>query len=40
MTGSNNSKAIRTSIGSIIPLHPQCQHVGDFSKELNQCVKI
>ena len=40
MTGSNNSKAIiRTSIGSIIPLHPQCQHVGDFSKEIKSMCK-
>ena len=22
---------IRTSVGSIRPLHPQCQHIGDFS---------
>ena len=40
MTGANNSKAIiRTSIGSIIPLHPQCQHVGDFSKEIKSMCK-
>ena len=40
MTGGKNSKAIiRTSIGSIIPLHPQCQHVGDFSKEIKSLCK-
>lgn len=40
MTGKNISKAIiRTSIGSIKPLHPQCQHVGDFSKEIKSMCK-
>jgi len=40
MTGHNVSKAIiRTSIGSVVPLNPQCQHVGDFSKELQSMCK-
>lgn len=34
-SGVYTSKAIiRTSIGSERPLHPQCQHVGDFSKAI------
>jgi|TARA_B110000503_G_scaffold25935_1_gene40900 pyruvate/2-oxoglutarate/acetoin dehydrogenase E1 component len=40
MTGQNVSKAIiRTSIGSVFPLNPQCQHVGDYSKELRSMCK-
>jgi pyruvate/2-oxoglutarate/acetoin dehydrogenase E1 component len=35
--GKYNSKAIiRTSIGSKRPLHPQCQHVGDFTSEVKK----
>ena len=36
MTGNYyQSKAIiRTSIGSQRPLHPQCQHIGDFTKSV------
>lgn len=34
-----NSKAIiRTSIGSTKPLHPQCQHVGDFSNSIKKML--
>lgn len=42
MTGKNVSKAIiRTSIGSERPLHPQSQHIGDFSKALkSMCSNI
>lgn len=40
MLGKNVSKAIiRTSIGSEKPLHPQCQHIGDFSKELKSMCR-
>ena len=40
MTGNNVSKVIiRTSIGSEEPLHPQCQHVGDFSDAINKMSK-
>ena len=40
--GKYNSKAIiRTSIGSKRPLHPQCQHVGDFTSEVKKmCPNI
>ena len=36
------SKAIiRTGIGSQRPLHPQCQHVGDFTNEVaKMCPNI
>lgn len=30
---------IRTSIGSERPLHPQCQHVGDFTKAFQMMCK-
>jgi pyruvate/2-oxoglutarate/acetoin dehydrogenase E1 component len=30
---------IRTSIGSERPLHPQCQHVGDFTEAFKQMCK-
>ena len=30
---------IRTSIGSERPLHPQCQHVGDFTKAFQMICK-
>lgn len=40
--GKYNSKAIiRTSVGSKRPLHPQCQHVGDFTSEVKKmCQNI
>lgn len=40
--GKYNSKAIiRTGIGSKRPLHPQCQHVGDFTSEIKKmCPNI
>ena len=41
MTGNHyKSKAIiRTSIGSERPLHPQSQHVGDFTKPISMMTK-
>jgi len=30
---------IRTSIGSERPLHPQCQHVGDFTEAFKSMCK-
>lgn len=40
---SNNEFApkiiIRTSVGSIRPLNPQCQHVGDFTKFFSMACK-
>lgn len=40
MTGKKFSNAIiRTSIGSIKPLNPQCQHVGDFTNSIKQMTK-
>ena len=40
MTGKNSSQAIiRTSIGSERPLHPQSQHVGDFTSALKSMCK-
>ena len=40
--GKYNSKAIiRTGIGSKMPLHPQCQHVGDFTNQVKKmCPNI
>jgi pyruvate/2-oxoglutarate/acetoin dehydrogenase E1 component len=40
--GKYKSKAIiRTGIGSKRPLHPQCQHVGDFTSEVKKmCPNI
>ena len=33
------SKAIiRTSVGSVRPLHPQCQHIGDFSDAITKML--
>ena len=42
MTGEKNIKAIiRTGIGSQRPLHPQHQHIGDFTDSIkNMCTTI
>jgi len=41
MYKSNNKLIIRTSIGSERPLHPQHQHVGDFSEAVSKmCSNI
>ena len=41
MYKSNNKLIIRTSIGSKRPLHPQHQHVGDFSEAVSKmCSNI
>jgi pyruvate/2-oxoglutarate/acetoin dehydrogenase E1 component len=32
---------IRTSVGSERPLHPQCQHIGDFTSSIKKmCLNI
>ena len=39
--GFKTKTIIRTSIGSQRPLHPQQQHIGDFTKEIqNMCTTI
>ena len=30
---------IRTGIGSQRPLHPQFQHIGDFSEAIKKCAQ-
>lgn len=38
-SGFPSKVIIRTGIGSVVPLHPQCQHVGDFTDAFRLMVK-
>jgi len=39
LDGYKSKIIIRTSVGSEKPLHPHCQHVGDFAKPIKQMCK-